>query len=96
MVKRCSTAAISIVSGWVVESMDEFSPIDWDEMFEYLPGTLVELVEQPGVSYEIECYEAMMVPPIWLKGDPRPRYPHDIRIISRQTAQVCDLAVAIA
>jgi hypothetical protein len=76
--------------------MDRFSPIDWDEMFEYLPGTLVELVDQPGASYEIECYEAMMVPPIWLKDDPRPRYPHDIRIVSRQTAQVCQLQPALA
>lgn len=76
--------------------MDQVSPIDWDEMFEYLPGTLVELVDQPGILHEIECYEAMMVPPIWLKDDPRPRYPHNIRIISRQTAQICDLAVAIA
>lgn len=76
--------------------MDSFSPIDWDEMFEYLPGTLVELIDQPGILHEIECYEAMMVPPIWLKGDPRPRYPHAIRIISRQTAQICDLESAIA
>lgn len=76
--------------------MDVFSPIDWDEMFEYLPGTLVELVDQPGILYEIECYEAMMVPPIWLKGDLRPRYPHTIRIVVRQSAQACDLEPAIA
>jgi len=77
-------------------AMDGFSPIDWDEMFEYLPGTLVELVDQPGILYEIECYEAMMVPPIWLKGNPQPRYPHTIRIVARQSAQVCDLEPAIA
>ncbi|MBD1909323.1 MULTISPECIES: hypothetical protein [unclassified Leptolyngbya] len=71
--------------------MDSSSPLDWDEMFEYLPGTLVELVERPGVFYEIECYEAMMVPPIWLKGDSRPRYPHSLRIVSRKTVQACEL-----
>ncbi|QQE66774.1 hypothetical protein GFS31_34770 [Leptolyngbya sp. BL0902] len=76
-------------------STDHLSAIDWDEMFEYLPGTVVELVEQPGILYEIEGYEATMVPPIWLKGDPRPRYPHNLRIISRQTAPVCDLEPAM-
>jgi len=60
------------------------------------PGTLVEPVDQPGIVHEIEGYEAMVVPPIWLKGDPRPRYPHDIRIISRQTAQLCQLQPALA
>jgi hypothetical protein len=77
-------------------AMDSLSPMDWDEMLEYLPGTVVELVEQPGTLYEIEAYEAAMVPPIWLKGDPRPRYPHSLRIISRQTAPACDLELALA
>lgn len=67
------------------------SPIDWDELFEYLPGTTVELVDQPGVVYTIEGYEATLVPPIWLVNDPRPRYPHDLRIVSRQQARVCEL-----
>ncbi|AIE72668.1 hypothetical protein D082_01390 [Synechocystis sp. PCC 6714] len=67
------------------------SPIDWDEMFEYLPGTMVELNAQPGVTYQIDCYEACMVPPIWLVGDPRPRYPHEIRIMSRQQVKACEL-----
>lgn len=67
------------------------SPVDWDELFEYLPGTLVELVDQPGTHYAIEGYEATMVPPIWLIDDPRPRYPHELRIVSRQPAQVCTL-----
>jgi hypothetical protein len=75
-------------------AMDGLSPIDWDEMFDYLPGTVVELLDEPGVRYEIDGYEAMMVPPIWLKNDPCPRYPHDLRIISRQTPQVCELAAA--
>lgn len=67
------------------------SSIDWDELFEYLPGTLVEQVDQPGILYEIEGYEATMVPPIWLVNDPRPRYPHELRIVSRQPARVCSL-----
>lgn len=67
------------------------SAIDWDELFDYLPGTLVEQVDQPGVLYEIEGYEATMVPPIWLVNDPRPRYPHELRIVSRQPARVCAL-----
>jgi hypothetical protein len=71
--------------------MNNQSSIDWDEMFEYLPGTLVEVAGHPGLLHEIESYEAMMVPPIWLVNDPRPRYPHELRIISRQTAQVCEL-----
>ncbi|BFM41224.1 hypothetical protein [Synechocystis sp. LKSZ1] len=67
------------------------SPIDWDEMFEYLPGTMVELKAKPGVLYQIDCYETIMVPPIWLVDDPRPRYPHEMRIVSRQQVQACQL-----
>jgi hypothetical protein len=65
--------------------------IDWDEMFEYLPGALVELKEKPGVIKRIDYYETMMVPPVWLVDDPCPRYPHELRIISRQEAAVCSL-----
>jgi len=67
------------------------SAIDWDEMFEYLPGTTVELNTTPGVHRRIESYDAMMVPPIWLEGDPCPRYPSEIRIVSRREAPVCEL-----
>ncbi len=67
------------------------SPIDWDEMFEYLPGTVVELKHQLGKLHQIDCYEATLVPPIWLVGDPRPRYPGELRIISRRETQVCAL-----
>ncbi len=66
-------------------------PIDWDEMFEYLPGTIVELKDKPGVLHRIDCYEAMMVPPIWLANDSRPRYPDELRIVSHQGVQVCQL-----
>ncbi|HBE57969.1 MAG TPA: hypothetical protein DEG17_22395 [Cyanobacteria bacterium UBA11149] len=71
--------------------MNPQSVIDWDEMFEYLPGTIVELKNQPGVLHQIDCYEAMMVPPIWLVDDPRPRYPHELRIVSRREVPACDL-----
>ncbi|MGG6293285.1 hypothetical protein ACQ4M4_02585 [Leptolyngbya sp. AN02str] len=62
---------------------------DWDEAFEYLPGTVVELKEQPGVTDVVSSYEPMMVPPIWLEHDPCPRYPHQLRVVSRRAAQVC-------
>ena len=65
--------------------------IDWDEAFEYLQGTVVELKSQPGVLDTIVGYEAMMVPPIWLQNDPRPRYPHELRIVSRREVRACTL-----
>lgn len=65
--------------------------IDWDEAFEYLPGTRVELKAQPGIVHTIDCYESMMVPPIWLVDNPRPRYPHELRIVSYQNERVCSL-----
>ncbi|MBD2091410.1 hypothetical protein H6F67_16325 [Microcoleus sp. FACHB-1515] len=71
--------------------MNTESAIDWDEMFEYLPGTTVELKAIPGVLHQIDYYEAMLVPPIWLVGDPRPRYPHELRIVSRREVQICEL-----
>lgn len=64
---------------------------DWDEAFEYLPGSVVELKAQPGVFDIIDFYEPMMVPPVWLVNDPRPRYPHELRIVSRMQALVCSL-----
>jgi hypothetical protein len=66
-------------------------PIDWEELFEYLPGTLVELKDQPGILHQIECYEVTMVPPIWLTDDPHPRYSHELCIVSHQATQVCAL-----
>ncbi|MFQ4146885.1 hypothetical protein [Chlorogloeopsis sp. ULAP02] len=78
--------------------MNTESGIDWNEMFEYPAGTIVELKDKPGVLHRIDYYEAMMVPPIWLVDDPRPRYPHELRIVSRRDAQVCALesqAVAV-
>jgi hypothetical protein len=57
--------------------------VDWDEIFEYQPGFVVELKSHPGVFDTIGQYETTMVPPIWLVNDPRPRYPHELRIVSR-------------
>lgn len=71
--------------------MNVDSAIDWDEIFEYLPGTVVELKNNPGVLHQIDYYETTMVPPIWLVNDPRPRYPHELQIVSRRDIQVCDI-----
>jgi hypothetical protein len=56
--------------------------IDWEEAFKYRPGQKVELSAQPGTFDIIASYEAMMVPPIWLVNDPKPRYAHELRVIS--------------
>jgi hypothetical protein len=58
--------------------------IDWDEIFEYQPGFIVELQSHPGVFDTIREYEPMMVPPVWLVNDPRPRYPHELRVVCRK------------
>lgn len=80
---------VQVSNRWSVMNIE--SAIDWDEMFEYLPGTVVELNNDPGVLHQIDYYEATMVPPIWLVNDPRPRYSHELRIVSRRNAQVCTL-----
>jgi hypothetical protein len=56
------------------------------------PAPWSSKVDKPGTIYEIDCYEATLVPPIWLVNDPRPRYPDELRIVSRQPARVCALA----
>ena len=53
---------------------------DWEEAFRYRPGQKVELKSQPGTFDVIASYDPMMVPPIWLVNDPRPRYAHELRI----------------
>lgn len=62
--------------------------LDWEEAFEYRPGRKVELKSQPGTFDTIASYEAMMVPPIWLVNDPRPRYPHELRVISHPVVEI--------
>lgn len=61
----------------------DFDPnIDWEEAFMYRPGQKVEIKSQPGTFDIIASYESMMVPPIWLVNDPRPRYAHELQVIS--------------
>ncbi len=72
----------------------EMSPVDWDEMFEYPTGATVELRSHPGVIDVIDYYDPLMVPPIWLVNDPRPRYPHELRVLSIKTAKACQVAGA--
>jgi hypothetical protein len=67
------------------------SQIDWEEAFEYLPGLVVELKSRPGVFDAIAAYDLTMVPPIWLENDPRPRYPHELQIVSRERVQACEI-----
>lgn len=55
--------------------------MDWEEAFMYRPGQKVELKAQPGTFDIIASYDPMMVPPIWLANDPRPRYAHELRLI---------------
>jgi hypothetical protein len=61
--------------------MNSGADLDWEEAFEYRPGQTVELKAAPGTFDTIADYEAMMVPPIWLVNDSRPRYPHELRVI---------------
>ncbi|MBW4636943.1 MAG: hypothetical protein KME05_01700 [Gloeocapsa sp. UFS-A4-WI-NPMV-4B04] len=62
--------------------MDFDTNIDWEEAFMYRSGQKVELESQPGTFDIIASYEPMMVPPIWLVNDPRPRYAHELRVIA--------------
>ena len=52
------------------------------EAQEYHPGQRVELKQRPGVVDVIAEYDPMMVPPIWLVGDPQPRYPEELILLS--------------
>ena len=62
--------------------MDFDTNIDWEEAFMYWSGQKIELESQPGTFDIIASYEPMMVPPIWLVNDPRPRYAHELRVIA--------------
>ncbi len=72
-----------------------FDPkVDWEEAFEYRPGQKVELISQPGSFDTIALYEPMMVPPIWLTKDPKPRYAHELRVIPHPVKEIADLTLA--
>ena len=64
--------------------------VDWDrqELIDYYPGKRVELKQHPGVIDIIVAYDRMMVPPIWLKNDPQPRYPEELILLSLSTEQI--------
>lgn len=67
--------------------------VDWEEAFTYRPGQKVELKSQPGTIDTIACYEPMLVPPIWLVNDPKPRYAYELRIVSQPEQELaCPIA----
>ncbi|MCT7949718.1 hypothetical protein NG798_07955 [Ancylothrix sp. C2] len=61
-----------------------------DEAFEdqeaitYRAGQKVELKNRPGKVYTIAEYDAMMVPPVWLEGDAKPRYPEELNLVQQR------------
>lgn len=59
-------------------SADDF---DQQEALKYRPGQRVELKGNPGVVAVIAEYDPMMVPPIWLANDSKPRYPHELNLL---------------
>lgn len=54
-----------------------------EEALNYQPGQQVELKSHPGVVDIIAEYDPMMVPPIWLANDPKPRYPHELSLLPK-------------
>ncbi|HEY9632503.1 MAG TPA: hypothetical protein V6D14_03800 [Coleofasciculaceae cyanobacterium] len=59
-------------------STDNF---DQQEALRYRPGQRVELKATPGIVDVIAEYDPMMVPPIWLANDPKPRYAHELNLL---------------
>lgn len=56
---------------------------DQQEALDYRPGTKVQLKQCPEVVDTIAEYDPMMVPPIWLANDPKPRYPEELEVLPR-------------
>ncbi len=56
---------------------------DYQEAHKYRPGQRVELKASPGRVDVIAEYDPMMVPPIWLANDPKPRYPHELNLLGK-------------
>lgn len=52
------------------------------EALTFRPGQRVQLKANPGVVDTIAEYDPMMVPPIWLANDPKPRYPHELSLVT--------------
>jgi hypothetical protein len=65
-----------------------FNDQNREEKFQYRPGIKVELKSHPGVVDIIATYDPMMVPPITLEKDPQPRYPEELRIVTRKASGV--------
>jgi len=55
--------------------------LERQEAFDYRPGQRVELKASPGVVDVIAEYDPMLVPPIWLVNDPKPRYAHELNLL---------------
>lgn len=62
--------------------------IELDEALAYQSGQRVELKSKPGTFDTIVAYDPMMVPSIWLEHDPRPRYPHELRLVPQPWSAV--------
>ena len=56
---------------------------DHQEAHRYRSGQRVELKASPGQVDVIAEYDPMMVPPIWLTNDPKPRYPHELNLLGK-------------
>lgn len=78
------------MNGDMGRQTDESLHLDWAEAFIYRSGTLVELKAKPGTVDTIASYDPTMVPPIELINDPRPRYPHELRLVLRVTVSTAD------
>ena len=59
-----------------------FQDFEREEALRYRKGMVVELKEKPDSIYIIEEYDPMMVPPIWLVDDCKPRYPEELNLKS--------------
>ena len=58
----------------------------WSEAREiavYRPGQKVEIKHRPGVIDTVIAYDPLMVPPVILASDPRPRYPEELTLVSQ-------------
>jgi hypothetical protein len=55
------------------------------EALQFRPGQRVQLKSNPSVVDTIAEYDPMMVPPIWLANDPKPRYPHELNLVTSPT-----------
>jgi hypothetical protein len=62
--------------------------LEEQEANQYRAGQRVELKSRPGVVAVIAEYDPMMVPSIWLEGDPKPRYPHELNLLA-QPMMIC-------